>query len=342
MQDLVPCVLLSFEFEHILMWRGSDWKSSLPPLGENNFEVTKVQEHFSGKELNEKVRHSGTILTQIELASDVTNLNLQDCNLGEREDKSKDSMKPKPAGDMVLSSATQVTGSLHSIGMSGTEPSPHTALEHSQALIPVSDFADPSVKSALHCRSIPSEKSGNRGLVELSLDHSAIPEHSPGVLEPHPCTTGMDDKLGTKGKDIVDIKGRDVQNSSCKVPSYMDEVLLLLKQALDSGRALVLSENEFVDPDLVYQKSVAFTKAAPRGPVFEHTQTKYGARRNGQEKYVRVKKHIVGNKVSSSRVEKGEYANGGLAQTNYHAQEFLSDVVPQGTLRVDELAKLLA
>jgi len=293
LKDLVPCILLSFEFEHILMWRGSDWKSSLPPLGENNFEVTKVQEHFSGKELNEK-----------------------DCNLGEREDKSKDSMKPKPAGDMVLSSATQVTGSLHSI--------------------------DPSVKSALHCRSIPSEKSGNRGLVELSLDHSAIPEHSPGVLEPHPCTTGMDDKLETKGKDIVDIKGRDVQNSSCKVPSYMDEVLLLLKQALDSGRALVLSENEFVDPDLVYQKSVAFTKAAPRGPVFEHTQTKYGARRNGQEKYVRVKKHIVGNKVSSSRVEKGEYANGGLAQTNYHAQEFLSDVVPQGILRVDELAKLLA
>ncbi|RLN25421.1 CRS2-associated factor 1, chloroplastic [Panicum miliaceum] len=248
LKDLVPCILLSFEFEYILMWRGSDWKSSLPPLGENNFEVTKVQEHFSGKELNEKVRHSGTILTQIELASDVTNLNLQDCNLSEREDKSKDSMKPKPAGDMVLSSATEVAGLFHSIGMSGTEPSPHTALEHSQALSP----------------------------------------------------------------------------------------------ALDSGRALVLSENEFVDPGLVYQKSVAFTKAAPRGPVFEHTQTKYGARRNGQEKYVRVKKHLVGNKVSSGHVEKREYANAGLAQTNYHAQEFLSDVVPQGTLRVDKLAKLLA
>jgi len=164
------------------MWRGSVWKSSLPPLGETNFEVTKVQEHFSGRELNEKVGHSGTILTQIELASDVTNLNLQDCNLGEREDNSKDSMKPKPAGDMVLSSATEVAGLFHSI--------------------------DPSLKSALHCQSIPSEKSGNRGLVEKSLDHSTIPEHSPGSLEPHPCTTGMDDKLETKGKDIEDIKAR--------------------------------------------------------------------------------------------------------------------------------------
>ncbi|KAH9331088.1 hypothetical protein KI387_003196, partial [Taxus chinensis] len=26
LKDLVPCVLLSFEYEHILMWRGKDWK----------------------------------------------------------------------------------------------------------------------------------------------------------------------------------------------------------------------------------------------------------------------------------------------------------------------------
>ncbi|CAN1330915.1 CRS2-associated factor 1, chloroplastic [Linum perenne] len=29
LKDLVPCVLISFENEHILMWRGRDWKSSL-------------------------------------------------------------------------------------------------------------------------------------------------------------------------------------------------------------------------------------------------------------------------------------------------------------------------
>jgi len=27
LQDLVPCVLLSFDQEQILMWRGKDWKS---------------------------------------------------------------------------------------------------------------------------------------------------------------------------------------------------------------------------------------------------------------------------------------------------------------------------
>lgn len=31
MQDLVPCVLISFEREHILIWRGRDWKSSIEP-----------------------------------------------------------------------------------------------------------------------------------------------------------------------------------------------------------------------------------------------------------------------------------------------------------------------
>nr|GME21233.1 CRS2-associated factor 1, chloroplastic [Ipomoea batatas] len=30
LKDLIPCVLLSFEQEHILMWRGREWKSSIP------------------------------------------------------------------------------------------------------------------------------------------------------------------------------------------------------------------------------------------------------------------------------------------------------------------------
>ncbi|XP_062212168.1 CRS2-associated factor 1, chloroplastic-like [Phragmites australis] len=339
LKDLVPCILLSFEFEHILMWRGNDWKSSLPPLEENNFEVTKAKEHFSGKELNEKVKHSGTVLTQIELSGNATYL--KNCNLGEGEEKSKDSMKANLASDMMLASATEVPGLFNSIGISGTEPSAHTPLEYSP-LNPVNDFMDPSLKSALHCRSIPLDKSENRDLVEKSLDYSARSEHSPDDLEPPPCITSIGDELETKRKDNKGIKGRNVLNSSSKMPSYMDGVLLLLKRAIDSGKALVLNENEFVDSDLVYQKSVAFTKSTPRGLVFEHTQRRSSARRNRPDKHVGIKKHLVENKVSS-HVEMKDNANGRLAmQTNDHAQEFLSDVVPQGTLRVDELAKLLA
>lgn len=291
------------------MWRGSDWKSSLPPLEENSFEVTKVQESFSGKESNEKVTRSGNGLTQIELVGIATSH--KNCNLGEGQEKSEDSI----ASDTVLNSAKEVPALFHST----TEPSSDTPLEYSP-LKPVCDIMDPSLK----CQSIPTNNSENRGLVEKS-------EHSPD-----------DYNLETKRKRNDGIKGTVVLNSGSEVPSYMEGLLCLLEQAIDSGRAHVLSEDELVDSDLVYEKSVAFTKSIPRRLVFEHTR-KPSARRNGPDNHVRTKKHLVENKLSSIHVENKGIADGGLAmQTNDHAQEFLSDVVPQGTLRVDELAKLLA
>ncbi|PUZ56418.1 hypothetical protein GQ55_5G298800 [Panicum hallii var. hallii] len=327
LKDLVPCILLSFEFEHILIWRGSDWKSALPPLEENNFEVTKAQECFIIKELNQKDRHSRTVLTQIELAGIATSQ--KNCNFGEGEEKLKDTMKPNHGSDMVLSSAMEVPGLFPSTGIPVTEPSAEAPTECSP-LNPVCDFMDPSLKSTLNCQSVPSDKSENRGLVEKSLDHSARSEHCQD-LEPHPGVTSISHDLETQ------------RNCRSKVRSYMVGVLSLLEQAIDSGRALVLREDELVNSDLVYQKCVALTKSIPRGQVSKYTQSKSSARRNGPDKHIRTKKHLVENKLSSSHVENKDNANGGLAvQKNGHEQEFLSDVVPQGTLRVDELAKLLA
>lgn len=42
LQDLVPCIPLSFEDEHILMWRGKDWKSSLPQEEDSHTETEEV------------------------------------------------------------------------------------------------------------------------------------------------------------------------------------------------------------------------------------------------------------------------------------------------------------
>ncbi|KAL2321313.1 hypothetical protein Fmac_030282 [Flemingia macrophylla] len=36
LKDLVPCVLLSFENDHILVWRGQNWRSSLPDLRDDD------------------------------------------------------------------------------------------------------------------------------------------------------------------------------------------------------------------------------------------------------------------------------------------------------------------
>lgn len=49
LQELVPCVLLSFDDEQILMWRGRDWKSryrrpisSVPKLRQTDIGVSSV------------------------------------------------------------------------------------------------------------------------------------------------------------------------------------------------------------------------------------------------------------------------------------------------------------
>jgi hypothetical protein len=45
----VPCVLLSFEFEHILMWRGRDWKSSLiESNGDDHVTSSRADNSLSG------------------------------------------------------------------------------------------------------------------------------------------------------------------------------------------------------------------------------------------------------------------------------------------------------
>jgi hypothetical protein len=93
---------------------------------------------------------------------------------------------------------------------------------------------------------------------------------------------------------------------------------------------------------VIYEKSVAFAKRAPRGPVFKNTLRKSSVRKNEPNKSGRVKKHPIEDEVPSNVEKKDDVNRGLITQRNELAQEFLSDVVPQGTLRVDELAKLLA
>lgn len=233
-------------------------------------------------------------------------------NLDEGQEKFKDSTD----SDMVLNSAKDVPALFHSTGISRTEPSADIALEYSP-LNPVCDIMDPS----LNCRSIPTNNCESRALVEKS-------EHCPN-----------DYNLEMKGKRNDGTKCTVVLNSGSKV----EGLLCLLEQAIHSGRALVLSEDELADSDLVYEKSVAFRKSILRRLVFENTRRKSSARRNVPDNHARTKTHIIANKMLSSPVENKFIVNGGSAmQTIDHGQECLSGVVHQGTLRVDELAKLLA
>lgn len=339
LKDLVPCILLSFEFEHILMWRGNDWRSSLPPSEEDNFEAGSEQPLFTGKEiLNKKVTDSGVAaLTSIDVVKNATYV--KNTSLGEGDLYMEDPLEPNLANDAMLSSPSTVSGLCDSKAVAGTEPSVTDPLKNS-----TSDEASRSLKSALYRQSILSDDSKNGELVQKSPDKCGkSKEYSELKASLGPLNTvDENDKLETTRRNNEDINGLDGVKSDSKL-SYMEGVLLLLKQATDSGRAHILDENEFVDADVIYQKSFAFAKAAPRGPIFQNSQRKLvGVRKNEPDKHVRIKKHAAENEVPCNVVKKDDVNKGLGKQSSYHAKEFLSDVVPQGTLRVDELAKLLS
>ncbi|KAL6898072.1 hypothetical protein ACP4OV_006668 [Aristida adscensionis] len=337
LKDLVPCILLSFEFEHILMWRGNDWKSSFSASEENNLEMIKDQGHFSDKELNGKIRHSGTALSEIGLVGN--SAYVKHCNSVEGEEKLKDSTKPTLANDPEP--FPSVTSHGDELPKDSVKPSLPNDLEPFPSVTSSSDkLLKDSTKPNLanDLEPLPSVAKSGDELLKDSTKPSLAND-----LEAFPSVTSGSDELQTNMKNREGTRTMMVLNNGNNVLSCMEGVLLLLRQAIDSGSALVLSENEFVDSDQVYQKSVAFSKSKPGGPVFKHTQRRSNVRTSEPDKHVQTKKHLTGSNKVSIRVEKRENVNGGLVvQANDHTQEFLSDVVPQGTLRVDELAKLLA
>lgn len=280
LKDLVPCILVSFEFEHILMWRGNVWRPSLPPSNEDNFDAGSGQYPFTSEEISNKT------------------------------------------------------------GVAGIEPSVDAPLE-----LPTSDSVIPSLKVALHGQSVIPDDCGYGDPVQISPVECRKSVQYPDELEASVRPMGSSDEIGeleTTRRNTEGLNGQDDAKTGSTSLSYLEGVLLLLKQATGNGRAQVLDENEFVDADVIYQKSVALAKKAPRGPVFKTTRRKSVLPKNEPNKSGRVKKHSVENEVPSNVLEKDDVNRGSRKQRNDLAPEFLSDVVPQGTLRVDELAKLLA
>ncbi|KAM3330473.1 hypothetical protein ACQJBY_026998 [Aegilops geniculata] len=334
LKDLVPCILLSFEFEHILMWRGNDWRSSLPLP-----EVVSDQHPFNGEEkLNKMENDSATVPTSIEVVNNAASV--YNCILSERERFLEDPLNPSLANNMVLSSPITVPGLCNSKSVAVTEISVVGPLQLS-----ASDTVIPSLTSQFYGQGILLGNSENGDPVQRSPVDSGKSEQYPDVVETSICPTSRSDvvsKLETTSKISKDLNGDDGVKSYSTMLSCVEGMLFLLEQATLTGRANVLDENEFVDADVIYQKSVAFAKTAPRGPLFKSARRKSGLRKSMPDKSVRVKKHSIEHEEPSDVERKYDVDRRLGKQRNDLAQEFLSDVVPRGTLRVDELAKLLA
>ncbi|KFK40374.1 hypothetical protein AALP_AA3G365300 [Arabis alpina] len=273
LKDLVPCVLVSFENEQILMWRGREWKSSLIIPDKKD-----------------------DILGDIEV----------------------DTASPEDDETSVSPNQTQM--------VTFTSPSGSTELHNDPD---GDDLSRPSTVefSAMDGTSSSLQSSSTEDVTELSTDNYSLEDHQ----EPEYETETPEE---TNKQSIERILN------------------MMMKQAVESGAALVLDDTD-LDADTVFAKAIAFSNVATPGPVFQHglrkqpTVKKQETREFGyQNKEAKTSSVVVSrNKEVAERVierdEKKEKE--GLKKTvNEFDEEDYREVMPLGTLKLDELAKLLA
>ncbi|PIA42817.1 hypothetical protein AQUCO_02000334v1 [Aquilegia coerulea] len=320
LKDLVPCVLLSFEYEHILMWRGQDWKSSLPK--------------------SEESATSGVIVNTPNVAD----------YLGVEHEETLELLAQNGSDNAVLHDMPNSSSSFSDSEGVNFKGNRDTFLSASEAQPSSSSLVSSLVNSDKSSTTCGSFSSSDNQLVTLTLaptvdkfatttdimhNSDDLPDGTLTALEP---TVGLDPALDgvitSDDRKTLSEDSNDLSKISRLSLTCTDGVILLQKKALENGRALILDESS-LDADIVYERSVALAKAAPRGPVFRNSVRKILVRKRvNQDNSVEVKEFTT---VTEKIVEKKSFKNQRLKDFT----EVYSDSLPYGSLGVDELAKLL-
>ncbi|GFS41226.1 RNA-binding CRS1 / YhbY (CRM) domain-containing protein [Actinidia rufa] len=234
LKELVPCVLISFEYEHILMWRGRDWKSSLPKLVDD-YEAQNL-EADGAIPIDPHLEVQAVTASLIPKPEDDTSLR----TLGR-------------SNSPVSSDNLGVVGALSTFaGCSDDDSEPSTESHDSKILLQNSGFiydesTPMSVGYDISLESISSSENGQKPL-------SVVP-------------TGCNELLDSS--EMMQNLNYPKRLSS----PWMERVQLLLKEAIESGAALVLDDSS-LDADIVYRRAVDLAQSAPPGPVFRHRRRK--------------------------------------------------------------------
>ncbi|KAK8707026.1 hypothetical protein V6N13_058094 [Hibiscus sabdariffa] len=256
LKDLVPCVLISFEDEHILMWRGNNWKSSfLKPslnsgIDKNVANEVTITRQLEGQKLAPAYVQTAGMGSQF----------ISSQGIGQREsvenerDAKPDTMETMEttldeidyAGDDSSDSEVTTSGTAISDDIKSTDGESESM---TYGLEPILDY---SGRANEEPSGMPIEIDVRPESFESSLSHS---ESSIAGLLNH-------DKLETVAQALPDINGPAKTTAPCT-----ERVLHLMKQAVESGSAAVL-DDATLDADEIYQRSVAFARSAPPGPVF--------------------------------------------------------------------------
>ncbi|KAL4295801.1 hypothetical protein GQ457_12G022920 [Hibiscus cannabinus] len=326
LKDLVPCVLISFEDEHILMWRGNNWKSSfLKPslnsgIDKNVANEVSITRQLEGQKLTPAYVQTAGTGSQF----------ISPQGIGQREsvenerDAKPDTMETMEttldeidyASDDSSDSEVTTSGTAISDDIKSTDGESETM---TYALEPKLDY---SGRANVEPSAMPIEIDVRPVSLESSSSHS---ESSVAGLLNH-------DKLETVAQALPDINGPAKTTALCT-----ERVLHLMKQAVESGSAAVL-DDATLDADEIYQRSVAFARSAPPGPVFRRQPRKVAIQKNEEKE----PKNLEVKEITAVAYKRGNEKQASKTRKFKDIDEHRLDVVPKGSLRVDELAKLLA
>lgn len=327
-------MLISFENEHILMWRGQGWKSSLPELKSNaegvkKFEAdtaTSVGPILAGQ-AESLTTTTSSVSNSIKMNTSIEDLNP---NSGSWSNEDVDSDRSREPREEVIGDLTSSVTSALLYEMDESQhiscPVDLNGLMDVNGSIGVMD-GSPSYHSDMIT---PSPGSETRLGSSVSNDnYSEPPSNIPSTFN--------------KFEDVSENTEHIAELPSSIAPS-VEGVSLLLKQAVESGSAVVL-EDSSLDADAVYEKAVALAKSAPPGPVFRRQPKNVLVQGCDKHKSddLEVKEADKASEkevIASSRT--GILKKNSRSRSMKDIREDYLNTVPQGSLRVDELAKLLA
>ncbi|KAI9118903.1 hypothetical protein K1719_009578 [Acacia pycnantha] len=296
LRDLVPCVLLSFENEHILMWRGRNWVSSFPQPNNNK---KKANKNGSDIKISDKL--------------------LPDALEEHASHEDRDTGFTQSSGDESIQKVEE------------SHPTEDSNLSGS-----VFTDATSLVKRTYEVE-FTTELPGSCGETDPNMNPS--PTTTSSEYNGHAKSDEEETEASVLASDAM-VGTSDNSNKAKVDPApCTEEVLLLLKQAIERGSALIL-DDESLDADIIYRRSVALAKSAPPGPEFRLPHRKAVVQKSDTDKgELETRTSDTKETIDSSSMKGREKSVKSRRKEDFDGQ--CLNVVPQGTLGVDELAKLL-
>lgn len=293
------------------MWRGRDWKSSLAYI-ERNLEGAKA------RGTNEATLVAPSIEQEALGEDTLTSVDSGGLSIGGTEDPD-----PTIAEKFVSVNVDSLTAMMHE---SDSIPYDMEAIKSDdQKMHTATTREDSESWSAM---------SGGESEIESGYEYSDFDEAE--SME-----QSRFDAIAATGNSETNLVYTSEASQALNKPTsnITDGVLQLLKQAVENGSAIVLDDSS-LDADIVYQRAVAFSQSAPPAPIFRHEQRKKVVVDKGEEQTSRELEVKEEEAAVLVEVENGKKKDSKTKKKkNFGEYNFSS---PQGSLGVDELAKLLA